>query len=149
MDVEFKLEGFKELDALLTQLPDEIAKKVVEQTVRAGAKVVLDAAKLKVPVRTGRLKKSLSIKKNTAAFKNYGSVKYAVGANLSARKGTTAPHAHLVEFGTVKTAAKPFLRPALEENREKVFSVFRSMLWTGIEREAGILAGRYRTVRRR
>lgn len=157
-------QGFREMDALLNKLPVEIAKKVIEQATRAAAKIVLEAAQRKVPIRTGQLKDSLAIKKDTKAFKRAGLVVYKVGANLSARRGKIAPHAHLVEFGTkggvVKSgrfagakippmAARPFLRPALEESRAEILKVIAQMLFKGIQREAAKLAGRRKTRRLR
>lgn len=149
MEGNLQLHGFKELDALLKELPDEMAKKVLEQTVRAGGKIVLDAAKQKVPVRTGRLRNSLVIKKDSGAFRRFGSVKYLVGANLSARRGLTAPHAHLVEFGTVKMSARPFLEPAFQENKDAIITEWRGRLWVGIQKQSAILAGKHGTNRKR
>lgn len=37
-----------------------------------------------------------------------------------------APHAHLLEFGTVKMAARPFMRPAASTARGEVESIIKS-----------------------
>ena len=41
-----------------------------------------------------------------------GSIKYLVSSN--------APYASALEFGTSKMAARPYMRPALEKNRERI-----------------------------
>lgn len=41
-----------------------------------------------------------------------GSIKYIVSSN--------APYSQPLEFGSSKMAARPFLRPALEKNRERI-----------------------------
>jgi histone H3/H4 len=51
-----------------------------------------------------------------------------------------APHGHLVEFGTVHSAAKPFLRPAVDESAQAAIDKLAENLWKGIAREAEKLA---------
>lgn len=41
-----------------------------------------------------------------------GTIKYTVSSN--------APYAAFLEFGTSKMAARPYMRPALEKNRERI-----------------------------
>jgi len=65
---------------------------------------VLSSALAIVPVRTGELRDS-------------GHIEAEDAGNVQSRAVVfDAPHAVFVEFGTVKMAAQPFLRPALDEH---------------------------------
>lgn len=70
------------------------------------AKQIRDDAKASVNVVTGNLKRSIKARKSK--FDDGGWIVYC-----DYRIG---PHAHLLEFGTEKMAAHPFLRPALDRN---------------------------------
>ena len=124
---EIKLNGADILEQLLTELPDDIAKKVGVKAIKDGAKIILEEAQNLVPEgRTGKLADSLAIKKikmTNPAFTVYARRKGGFGGW----------HANLVEFGTkphnirnvwiggkffklVKhpgTPPRPFMRPAL------------------------------------
>ena len=74
-------------------------------------------AKKKAPVDTGNLRGSIASRviRNTD-----GEVTGVVGSNVK--------YAPFQEFGTSKMEAQPYLRPAVEENREKI----RELLGEGI-----------------
>ncbi len=44
-----------------------------------------------------------------------------------------APHAHLIEYGTVKMAAQPFFRPAFDESRREMGFVAAGFLRKAVE----------------
>lgn len=46
-------------------------------------------------------------------------------------KKNTAPYAHMVEFGTAKAKAQPFMRPAFESKKEMAYRIARTGL--GVE----------------
>lgn len=48
-----------------------------------------------------------------------------------------APHAHLVEYGTVKMDAQPYFRPAFDESRTEMGFIAAGFLRKAIENEAG------------
>lgn len=45
-------------------------------------------------------------------------------------------YAHFIEFGTVKMSARPFMRPAFDQNKERAVEVMKATLARGIERAA-------------
>src|SRR5690606_24043644 len=55
------------------------------------------------------------------------------------RRGNT-PHWHLVELGTERAKAQPFLRPAASESVSEIFNTVA----TELERQVGIEAGKLR-----
>lgn len=56
----------------------------------------------------------------------YNSIRTAVrvdGKRIIAAIGASARHARFLEFGTSRMAARPFMRPALQENRRSIFHI--------------------------
>jgi HK97 gp10 family phage protein len=95
------------LSAELDKLGQDAAE-AVRPAAQAGAQVLYDEVKVRVPVRTGTLSQSIYqvFSKDNSASKN---AVYHISWN--AKK---APHGHLVEFGTSRAPARPFLRPAYD-----------------------------------
>lgn len=122
--------GLKEVIRAFDKMDKEMVKKL-RKAVKDAAKPVLKTAKAYAPIGAdiqngkppGTLKKDLTIiaerSKNKAKYtvrvgqKRRGKAK-AVNAN-----GT--PYGGMVEYGTSKTPAQPFMRPALEgSNRYEI-----------------------------
>ena len=116
--------------SLITKDFDTKARK--EIMTKAAAPMVM-AAKIKAPVSTrprhkmgkveflsGNLANSIEVLKHgpfaTAAY-TYIGPRYPGKV-----KERVAPYAHMLEFGTVKQSAQPFLQPAFEQHAENVFS---------------------------
>jgi HK97 gp10 family phage protein len=91
------LQGFLEFEDFLTQLPKATAKTVVRNSLKKAAKPIRDAAEAAAPRGpTGNLANSFII-----STKRKGRAKYKVrGGGMEVFVGSTARHAHLVEFGT-------------------------------------------------
>jgi HK97 gp10 family phage protein len=102
------IEGQKELAARLKKI-SQTATNEIEQALVNSALFVERDAKIKAPVDTGRLRSSL-----THATEDFGSDNPAVTV------GTNVEYAKHVEFGTSKQSAKPYLYPALIENKQKI-----------------------------
>ncbi len=102
-----KFSGGKELELSLKKLGVELEHKVATNALKASARFLLKKAKKNAPKRTGLLKKHFFVKALPLKSGTIG-VKAMVGTS----------YAHLVEFGSKKSAAKPFLRPAFDENQE-------------------------------
>jgi HK97 gp10 family phage protein len=108
MPLRFKAEvDAKEVSDLvkaIAQLDRKMARKILRKAVLVGGRIVRDAAKEKVPVRTGQLRKSIGAKVKSYPRKQI--VVAIVGPRKGFRKdvdgvGTVDPinYAHLVEFG--------------------------------------------------
>lgn len=89
------------------QIEREIRPRVAAGT-RRGAEMVMEAAKGRVPVRTGALKDAIHID-----FR--GDADYAVVAG-----NHDVFYGHMVEHGTAHSGAHPFLVPALEERKAAI-----------------------------
>jgi HK97 gp10 family phage protein len=131
--------NFRDVRKRLEDLPKKVVSKVVRRAIYAGATVIRDAAREKVPVETGALKKSIVAKANT---KRGGEISASVGvAKKRFVKGKRAGryprrYAHLVEFGTAHSAPKPFLRPAMDTRIDAVIEATRRKMVEGIDQES-------------
>jgi HK97 gp10 family phage protein len=143
MKITAKIEGFAEIARLLRELGPQLAAKVGDRAVRRAAKPLVDEMKRLVPVDTGALRRSLA-----AAANRRNKRQSRRGVRIGARRPESRI-AHLVEFGTSHSAAKPFMRPALDSQGNVVIMALREELAKGLAEEATKFANKYRTKRRR
>ena len=59
--LKIEVKGYREAKALLDQLPNNMQKRMLMAALRSSAKPMLQSAKGKVPVRSGRLQRQLRI----------------------------------------------------------------------------------------
>lgn len=135
------LKGDKQLIKNLEKLGLTVGNRVVRRAANSAMGVMVKAAKAKCPKDTGTLKKSLGKKAKT--YKNNGITWVAVGPRTGfetigedGKKNDPNKYAHLVEKGTYKTKAQPFLRPAFDETKGKVLKDLEAKIKQGIQREA-------------
>jgi len=138
-----KITGDKALERALKELPKSMAKSVLVSAMRKAAKPVLRDAKARVHVRTGDLKKSLAIGTKLTQGQSRGNAR---GKNVPqifiGARWPTGAHAHLEEFGTAKTPAHPFLRPAWDANKERVLDSLGKEIWAVLAKKARQLAAK-------
>ena len=92
---------------------DEIAKQLIEaqrHTISQGVNLMRDAAIRHCPFGPTRQRGIHLVETIKARMKKGFSEGYVTCG------GKEAPHAHLVENGTVRMRAHPFMRPAFDEN---------------------------------
>lgn len=152
-----KVEGLKELQAALNQLPLEIQRRPLRSAVSAAAKVIVDDAKRRVPVKTGNLQKSI-IRYRSRSESAVGRETFSVAVKKGKQKYAdtkrnrrlrrvgksyqTAGEAfywRFLEFGTKFMPAKPFLRPAFESQKAKAVEVIKTKLADAIFKTAAKL----------
>ena len=143
MDDTIRIRGGKELSQFLQQLPLRIEKNIMRSALRAGAGVIAKEAKNNVPIKYGKLKKSIRTGSN-AKKGHVEAYLLAGGRSNKKEKDKSAFYATFVEFGTAAhiikgkdggmlrftakdgksiqtpqvshpgATAKPFMRPALD-----------------------------------
>lgn len=146
------IKGGRELDAALKALPAKLERNILRGALRAGGKVFLEAARARVPVKSGDLRASLRVRT--------GAKRGRVSAFLKAGD-KKAWYAHLVEFGTRRhwikpkarkslffagiakevvdhpgAADKPFLRPAFEGNADDALRAIADYVRARLDKEA-------------
>lgn len=128
--VEATFDSTKLLKAL-AQFPQNIQKNVLTGAIRAGCKPILDEAKRNVPIDSGNLKKSMGIIKRKSKDKT--KVRFSVTPR---RKGKyDGYYAHMIEFGTSKQVAQPFMRPAFENQDNQSIEASKEYLAKRIDKE--------------
>jgi HK97 gp10 family phage protein len=139
-----QVHGLRELGAAFKLLSDDLQGKVARAATNAGAQVIKRRAianvKSSPSVVTGSLAASVIVKKvpksrteltseHMVTVRGRGKVSKKTGA-----KQSEAPHANLVEFGTVKAPAEPFLRPAIDAGKEEAIEAVRKRLEARIKK---------------
>jgi HK97 gp10 family phage protein len=128
-----KMTGGPELEVALKELGGKTAGRLGTNAVRAGARVIVNAAKAKVPVRTGALKKSL---------RTFDELSQRGGTERTAYAGTRLFYGYLVEFGTSRAPARSFLRAAGDDAAQDAIDKMKENLAAGIERETAKYRGK-------
>jgi HK97 gp10 family phage protein len=131
--------GAKELEQALKQLPKATAKGVLRRALSNAAKPTAQAAESLAPRgATGNLQASIEISTRLKKSQKHGK---RTGVELFI--GATTPqgaHAHLLEFGTAKMSAQPFLRPAWDSTQQQVLESIKSEVWKALAKSARTLA---------
>ena len=138
MDIDLKF-NTSELDSILNQLPTEIKRKVTRNSVRAGANIIRKRAEELAPHDESR-QKGIHLR-DALIVRRVKSTNDIFRVGVRGGKGG-APHGHLLEYGTVKMPAKPFLLPAFKNMKQEVIKRIVRNLGNGVLRESRKLAGK-------
>jgi len=114
--VEFNLTMKEDFTAGLNRLESKVREKVLLSGAATMAKAVYDEAKLNASrhIKTGTL--------HNAIYRVYAKDKSTdskITYEISWNK-TVAPHGHLIEFGTSRAPAYPFIRPAFDHIHQAI-----------------------------
>jgi HK97 gp10 family phage protein len=134
----FKIEGLKELEDALRELPKATGKNVLKRALMDAGEPILDAARSAAPQLTGALKRShASGTKLTRSQKKQNVPESAV--EIYVGPGGLV-QAITQEFGTVNAPAQPFMRPAWDANKQTALNMVRQSLADEIEKARARLA---------
>lgn len=136
MSLTFKIEGMDALDKAVRKLPKNVQKRVLKGALRAGGRVIAKDAKQRVPVNTGTLKKSIKVVAGKS--KQNGALVFVTTSKGGGAK-YDAFYSHMIEFGTSKMPARPFLRPAFDTTQQETIKAIGDALEKGILKEAAKL----------
>lgn len=129
--ISFTLTGFEEVRKKLAQTPIKLRTKGSRRALGRAAAVIRKAARQNAlavddPETGRRIAQNVGQRVRSAYSRRTGDAMVSIGV-LTARgpipkgnpdegaRGST-PHWHLIELGTEKARAQPFLRPAMESN---------------------------------
>lgn len=130
---EVGLEGMKELNKALKQLPDKLQERAIKNAMADGARAIRDEAKRRAPVDDGDLRDSIVVSRTVQVKGRRQSVKGGVVIGI---KGAPRFYAHIAEFGTSRQTAQPFLRPAFDAKQEEALKRIGPKLGKEIEKQA-------------
>lgn len=139
--VTFSIEGLRETEAALAELPKATAKNAGRRALRAGAQPMLDDFQSRAPRLSGHLVETAGIstklsRRQKAQHKSQedrDNVEMFIGAGPN-------PQAVQQEFGNENHPANPSLIPAFENNKRRSVTIIGDALWKEIRRAAERLA---------
>ena len=140
MAASFKFSGGAELTRALEALDEKVKKKLLRQSVVAGAQVIKKRAKRIAKTKgiedTGATIRNIAGKVEKQRSDTYAQINIGVrhGKPKKGAKNQDDPwYWWQHEFGNSKMAARPFIRPAFEESKEEAIEVMTAKLRKGIE----------------
>jgi HK97 gp10 family phage protein len=156
VEAEFKAQGFEDLFARLDAIKDEVGKaktdKLWRQMLTNAARPILNTAKQLAPKDTGQMAEHIYLKVHRPMArdktgKSYAGEVYMARITVSTLRDDTVykfivnknnklqtvvankkPVPVSQEFGNANTPAHPFLRPALEQNVDRVTELMAAQL---------------------
>jgi HK97 gp10 family phage protein len=152
----FKLEGFKELDRALGEIPKRTGKNALRRVLRKAAEPILDDMKANAPRDTGVMATKIAQSGTLTGNERKGHVAEFLGIGDSGQKifgkqdaknfveihvGATgkkqnSPIPMWIEYGTFDTSPNPFMRPAWESNKDRALNIIKVELKGEIEKAA-------------
>lgn len=163
LKTSMRIEGLDELRRAMQNLPERMQKNVLSKAVNAGALIIRDDARVRVPILkipdprriAGLLRRMVrstrGVRRGTEASAFVSVRRLTKGAirkfkRLTGKSGAQNPNDawywRFVEFGTSKAPAQPFLRPAFDHQKERAAMAIKDELLAGIEREASQSGGK-------
>ncbi|OTG85821.1 hypothetical protein B9T31_09500 [Acinetobacter sp. ANC 4558] len=114
------------------------AMKIVELSAKIGAAYIDDPAtrediEKNIVTRAGKTRNMATIRMRVGVLGGAAVNSKSNRAKLAALPGGETVYWRYIEFGTSKVQAVPFMRPALEQNVEKVTDVFAQTFMKSIE----------------
>lgn len=148
--LEFKLEGAESLAGKLRELKSDVRYKGGRAALRKAANIVVDHAKagaqrIDDPETKENIAANIVLRWNGRLYKRTGQLGFRVGvlggaggrkksAGLTGLPGGDTRHWRLLEFGTEKMRAQPFMRSALADHISQVVGTFVTQYEKAIDR---------------
>ncbi|MCY1333630.1 phage protein, HK97 gp10 family [compost metagenome] len=149
-DVEFSIIGLDSLLGKLEAISYDVKRKGGRSALRKAAQVVANNAKEGArrvdDAQTGRsIADNIALRWNGRLFKRTGDLGFRIGVmhgailpkrgeNADTTQNAPTPHWRLLEFGTEKMRAQPFMRSALADHIGEVTSTFVTEYEKAIDR---------------
>jgi HK97 gp10 family phage protein len=132
---DISLLGFGHLLDSFSKLDTAIQGKILRVALRAGGNWVLKESKRLCPIRSGKLKRSLKLR---AMKRRRGRVGYRIMTGTREELGISEDdkgyYPAMVELGTRKMPAKSYLRAAVKNTEDVVFSIINDRISKGVQK---------------
>jgi len=129
-----KILGIPELEKKLLKLEQAVQKKIVTKALRNAAKTVRNIAVANVPVDSGKLKNSIKVRSLKRRGRKVVGIEVVTGrrVDLDIDPSDKYYYPAAVEFGTKDIPAHPFLRPALNNHKDRLIKEIGDEIGAGI-----------------
>lgn len=146
MKVTMRVEGLRDIERALLELPKSTAASVARRVLKKRAQPIADHAESLARFKSGELKRSITVstvlsrrQKGQAKKLGKSAVEVYVGPGPLVQAITE-------EFGTVNQAPHPFLRPAWDSGRTALIEGIKADLWDEIRKAAARFSKKTRKV---
>lgn len=137
MQTTIKLEGLKGLEEKLAEVKGSTAKSKMRKVLKEAGEPVAQLARARVGVDEGDLRDSIDVSPVLNRSQRRQSSKGSF-ADLEMHIGPSGLVQGITqEFGTVKQAANPFMRPAWEALKYKTMDTIGALAWAAVSKNAG------------
>lgn len=141
MRTTFRIEGLRDLESALADLPRATGKNVLKRVLLAAAQPIEDAAQASAPQLTGRLRRD--VKTGTRLTRRQAGLARKIGkAAVEVHVGVSDPAGVQTEFGNVRQRAEPWLRPAWDGEATGALDTMKIELGREVEKAARRVAKR-------
>jgi HK97 gp10 family phage protein len=132
MKIRVKVEGLKEIQAALHELPKSTARNVMRRVLKDVAEPIADQARQLAPVLSGDLKQSIGVSTKLSRRAKKDTGKLSANAVQVYIGPFAAPRAIIQEFGSFKEPPQPYMRPAWDANQGEILGKIGEMMWNEI-----------------
>jgi len=134
----FKVEGLADLDEALKELPKATARNVLLRTLKEEGQAIADAGEANAPRLSGQLAESYAVstrlsRRQRKQNRKESDVEVYIGPSPHPKSTQT-------EFGNAHQAAEPHLRPAWDDNVQRVLAGITKTLTEQIDKAVARLA---------
>lgn len=156
VDIQMKIDGVEPVIQKLQSLTPDLKRKALRNAVGRGASIIRKSATSRAPEDTGAMSKNIRVQFASRTTRRTGDMTFRVGVRGGAQKpgsktrfartkkakrsaiaeGSSTWYWRLVEFGTQKMRARPFMRLAMASSAESVFRSIGSDLDKAIDKFA-------------
>lgn len=120
--MKFTVTGFEGVDKALTELKKSTAKNVARRVLTNALKPVEEMAKRLAPVDEGDLRDSITTGTKLAGAAKKEARRTRAADGVTVYTGTSNRNGVAREFGSIRSAPQPFMRPAWEANKLRVLN---------------------------
>lgn len=135
--IQLELQGAEELEKLLGDISTRSATNIMRNTLTDMARDVAKEMKRRAPKDQGILRKAIKAKRDRA---RPGQVSASVYITHGKGEKYNAFYWHMIENGTVDKPAQPFIRPSVEDFRQRQPQIMRDQFGKRYEKEMARLA---------
>lgn len=149
-DVKMDIKGLEDVLKKLEQMEPKLKKRAVKNATGKAASIIRRAATKAAPKKSGAMAKNIRVQFAPKETRKTGDVTFRVGVRGGARRPSQGKfdssstdrqavfkstwYWRLVEFGTQKMPARPFMRKAMVNSTERVFNQIATHLDKAIEK---------------
>lgn len=134
-----RIDGLRELEAALANLPKATGKNVLRRVLKKAAEPIAADAEANAPRGTGHLVRDVAVASRLTK-RQAGLARKEGKSDVEVHIGVRDPAGVQNEYGNINHGPQPFMRPAWDANKDAALRSISDDLGTEIEKAAARLA---------